>query len=510
MEKPPASQRATAFTPRNKIGFFLGLALFFLLLPLDLDPTNPAIPRILAVAALMAAWWITEAIPIPVTSLLPLVLFPVLGIMDAKKVAPIYMNSNIFLFMGGFILALAIEKWGLHRRIALNVIRLLGVRPRRLVLGFMIATAFLSLWISNTATTMLMLPIALSVIRRMEKAMGGREESVFPVALMISIAYAASIGGTGTLIGTPPNISFTRILAISFPEAPEISFGVWFAMAFPLVIVFLGLSWMLLTTVLFPLGKENVEGAREVLLAERNELGRMSREERIVLVLFVLTALLWICRADIRFGGTVLAGWASRLGLEGVDDSTVAMFTAILLFLIPAKRAKGRLMDWETAVRLPWGILLLFGGGFALASGFKETGLTSWIGEKFLPLAGTSPKLLVLATSSLLTFLTEVTSNTATTEMILPLLASIAVSLHIHPLLLMIPATLSASCAFMLPVATPPNAIVFGSGRVPIQTMAKAGILMNILGIILIFLTLFTLGTFLFGITPDALPAWAH
>jgi len=312
------------------------------------------------------------------------------------------------------------------------------------------------------------------------------------------------------LIGTPPNISFTRILAISFPEAPEISFGVWFAMAFPLVIVFLGLSWMLLTTVLFPLGKENVEGAREVLLAERNELGRMSREERIVLVLFVLTALLWICRADIRFGGTVLAGWASRLGLEGVDDSTVAMFTAILLFLIPAKRAKGRLMDWETAVRLPWGILLLFGGGFALASGFKETGLTSWIGEKFLPLAGTSPKLLVLATSSLLTFLTEVTSNTATTEMILPLLASIAVSLHIHPLLLMIPATLSASCAFMLPVATPPNAIVFGSGRVPIQTMAKAGILMNILGIILIFLTLFTLGTFLFGITPDALPAWAH
>lgn len=497
-------------TMRNRIGLWIGLLLFLLFLLVDVDAGNPLIGRILAVAALMAVWWITEAIPIPATSLLPLLLFPLLGIMDAKKVAPIYMNSNIFLFMGGFILALAIEKWGLHRRIALQVIRLLGVRPRRLVLGFMVATAFLSLWISNTATTMLMLPIALSVIDRMNRGPdGGGGEPRFPLVLMISIAYAASIGGTGTLIGTPPNISFARIFAISFPEAPDISFSVWFAMAFPLVVVFLGVCWLILTRLVFPLGGGTVAGAREILEAERRGLGKMGREERAVLVLFGMTALLWITRADVDFGGRVVRGWSSRLGLAGVDDSTVAMFTAVLLFLVPARRRRGRLMDWNTALRIPWGILLLFGGGFALASGFKETGLTAWIGERFLPLAGTSPNVLVLATSSLLTFLTEVTSNTATTEMILPLLASISVSLHIHPLLLMIPATLSASCAFMLPVATPPNAIVFGSKRVPIGAMVKAGIVMNLVGIVLVFLTVTILGTFLFGITPGTLPEWA-
>ena len=499
-----------AYTTRNRVGFWLGIFLFTLFLFVDLDPANRLISRIVAVALLMAVWWITEAIPIPVTSLVPLVFFPILGIMGAKQVAPIYMNSNIFLFMGGFILALAIEKWGLHRRIALGVIHILGVRPRRLILGFMIATAFLSLWISNTATTMLMLPIALSVIARMSRSEEGGKEGTFPLVLMISIAYAASIGGTGTLIGTPPNISFTRILAISFPDAPEISFSVWFAMAFPLVVVFLGLAWFVLTRVIFRVDGTAVAGAREVLMGERAKLGPMSREEKIVLFLFILTALLWIGRADIRFGQVVLHGWASRLGFSGVDDSTVAMFTALLLFLIPARRGNGRLMDWPTALRVPWGILLLFGGGFALASGFKETGLTAWIGEHFLPLAGTSPKLLVMATSTLLTFLTEVTSNTATTEMILPLLASISVSLHIHPLLLMIPATLSASCAFMLPVATPPNAIVFGSGRVPMQAMVKAGFILNFLGIGLIFLTVYILGIFFFGITPTELPAWAQ
>ncbi|MFH1680628.1 MAG: DASS family sodium-coupled anion symporter, partial [Candidatus Eisenbacteria bacterium] len=394
-------------------------------------------------------------------------------------------------------------------RIALQVIRMLGVRPRRLILGFMIATAFLSLWISNTATTMLMLPIALSVIERMNRGESGDgPASRFPLVLMISIAYAASIGGAGTLIGTPPNISLTRIFAISFPDAPRISFGAWFGMALPLVVAFLAASWFLLCYAIFPLRGGSIAGAREAVRAERKVLGRLSREESIVLALFVSTAVLWITRADLGIGGVVFRGWASRLGLAGVDDATVAMFTALLLFLIPASAGRGRLMDWRTARRLPWGILLLFGGGFALASAFRSTGLTTWIGEKCIPLVGTSPKILVAAVSTLLTFLTELTSNTATTEMILPVLASIAGTVEVHPLLLMIPATFSASFAFMLPVATPPNAIVFGSGRVPMQAMVRAGIVMNLVGIVLVWITVFLLGTLIFDMAPGRLPPW--
>ncbi|MFH1279827.1 MAG: DASS family sodium-coupled anion symporter [Candidatus Eisenbacteria bacterium] len=504
-QRPPVE-----FTLRNRIGFWLGLALFFLFLFLDPDPERPALGRMLAVTLLMATWWITEAVPIPVTALLPVPLFPLLGIEASKDVAPNYMNSSIFLFMGGFILALAIEKWGLHRRIALNVLRVIGVKPRLLVLGFMIATAFLSMWISNTATAMLMLPIGLSVINRLGPELEDPKRSDrFALVLMISIAYAASIGGTATLIGTPPNLAFTRIFAISYPDAPEISFSIWFAMAFPLAAVFLVTAWALLTRVIFPVGGGAMGGVRSELSRERRELGPMEREEKSVLVVFVLTALLWIFRADIPLGGTVLRGWASRLGVTGVDDATVAMSAAVVLFLIPARRGAGRLMDWTTARRLPWGILILFGGGFALASGFQASELTEWLGRRFLGLEGTSPHILVLATSTLLTFLTEVTSNTATTQIILPILASASATLRVHPLLLMIPATLSASCAFMLPVATPPNAIVFGSRRVPIQAMVKAGIVMNLAGIVLIFLTVTLLGAFLFGITAGAPPEWA-
>jgi sodium-dependent dicarboxylate transporter 2/3/5 len=474
---------------KRRIGFWLGLVLFALALVfLDLEPGQPRVTRMTAVALLMATWWVTEALPIPVTSLLPLLLFPILGIMPGQDTASTYMNSSIFLFMGGFIIALSIEKWGLHRRIALGVIGFLGSRPRMIVLGFMIATAFLSMWISNTATAMLMLPIGLSVVSQIESE-GGRTDfsERFALVLMLSIAYAANVGGMGTLIGTPPNLAFARIFSITFPEAPEISFSKWLLLGVPLIVVFLAVIWVFLTFAVHPIGGTQAACSRDVIRRERQGLGPMGPEEKRVLGVF---------------------GWSDLLGLDGVDDGTVAMFMAILLFALPATERGRRLMDWETATQLPWGILLLFGGGFALAAGFKQSTLDVWIGGHFQPLAGTSTTGQIITVSTLVTFLTEVTSNTATSQMFLPILAAIAEGIRMNPLLLMIPATLSASCAFMLPVGTPPNAIVFGSGRVPMISMVRAGVLLNLIGVVLVYFTVMFLARFIFGISLTELPHW--
>ena len=476
----------------------------------------------LAVTVLMAAWWMTVAIPIPATSILPMVLFPVLGILPSGTTAANYTNNNIFLFMGGFILALGIQRWSLHRRMALHVVHVVGTNPARMVLGFMLATAFLSMWISNTATALMMLPIALAVIGSMREVAAGKSMGGFAPALLLGVAYSASIGGLATPIGTPPNISFLRILEILYPQAPNYSFGRWVVAFVPLVVIFLPIAWLVLTRVVHKLRRESVGAGRRVIEDGIRGLGPMSLSEKRMLWIFATTAILWITRGDLVLGSFVIPGWAGlierALGLEYLSgylhDATVAVAMAILTFLIPGdpdERGRPRkLMDWETAVQLPWGILLLFGGGFALALAFKESGLSAHLGGSFAgQLEGLPPILLVAGICFLLTFLTEVTSNTATTEVVLPVLAGTAGAMGINPLLLMIPATLSASCAFMLPIATPPNAIVFGSGELEMRQMVRAGILLNLIGVILISLIFYFLSSSLLGIDLTSVPAWA-
>jgi len=500
---------------RNRLtSLMLGpLAALLLMAFFDLAPGNPAVTRMAAVALWMAIWWITEAVPLAVTALLPVALFPLLNIMSGKLVAPLYFNSIIFLFIGGFIIALAMQRWNLHKRIALYIIRLVGLSASRLVLGFMVATAFLSMWISNTATTMMMVPIALAVIYKLDESVDESTASGakrFSVGLLLGIAYAASIGGIATLVGTPPNLSFARIFAINFEQAPEISFTQWIVFALPLTILMLAFAWFYLSRIYAP-AKGSARVRSDVFRRELKALGPMSREERWVLLVFALTAVLWITRSDIAMGSFSFTGWATRLGLSGlVDDGTVAITMAILLFIIPASAGGAkRLMGWSDTVKLPWGIVLLFGGGFALASGFKESGLSQWCGDQLSGIAGLHPILIVLIVCLLITFLTELTSNTATTEMILPILAATAVAIQVNPLLLMVPATLSASCAFMLPVATPPNAIVFGSDRITVAQMARTGLVLNLVGAVLITLVLFTVGRLVLGIDLNVMPEWA-
>jgi sodium-dependent dicarboxylate transporter 2/3/5 len=489
-------------------------------------PALSEMPRLaratLATAVLMASWWITVAIPIPATSLLPLVLFPVFGVLTSKQTAVNYASEIIFLFMGGFILALGIARWGLHRRIALHIVQIFGTNPSRMVLGFMVATAFLSMWISNTATSLMMLPIALAVVASLREVDGDRMKGFAP-ALLLGIAYSASIGGLATPIGTPPNISFLRISEILFPAAPPISFGSWFVAILPVVIVFLPIAWIVLVRLFgyrAPSGSSTA--GREVIAGEIRALGTMSGAERRMLWIFVITAVLWITRGDLDLGTFRIPGWASlveawlpgRFAAGHLHDATVAMGMALLTFLIPGDRQPdGRrpaLMDWDTAVQLPWGILLLFGGGFALALAFKESGLAEYFAASFArQVGGLPPFFLVIATCLMLTFLTEVTSNTATTEVLLPILAGTATAMGVHPFLLMLPATLSASCAFMLPIATPPNAIVFASGEVEIRDMVRAGLILNLIGVLVIATLFFLVSSRLLGLDLSTMPIWA-
>lgn len=496
---------------KRRFGLFLGpfLALIILIF-FDLDPQNPLVTRTAAVAILMATWWITEAIPIAATALVPVVLFPFLGIMTGKSTAAIYFNHIIFLFIGGFIVALAMQKWGLHRRIALRIIMFIGVSLQKIFLGFMVATAFLSMWISNTATTMMMIPIALAIITKLEDSLGADKVIRFSAGLLIGIAYAASIGGVATLIGTPPNLSFSRILKIYFPNAPDITFAGWFAFGLPFALVFLFIAWRLLVRLYAP-RRESFMTDKSIFRDEYKRLGRISFEEKIILSAFVLLAVLWLFRRDIQIGSFAIPGWTNIMPEPGfIDDGTIAIFVALLLFLIPARsEGKGRIMDWKTAVRLPWGIVILFGGGFALALGFKESGLAVWLGQQLTGLSQFPPILIVLSICLMMTFLTELTSNTATTEMILPILGSLAVAIQTNPLLLMIPATLSASCAFMLPVATPPNAIIFGTERIAMRDLVRTGVILNFAGALLITAAVYLLARYIFDIDPGVFPGWA-
>ena len=466
----------------------------------DLAPERPAIDRTAAVAAWMAIWWITEAVPLAVTALLPVVLLPALGVMDGKDVASEYFNHIVFLFLGGFVVALAIERWGLHRRIALRILLLFGARPTRILLGFMVATALLSMWISNTATAMMMVTIVLAVVRKIEERSAGEATRRFVAGLLIGVAWSASMGGIATLVGTPPNLSFARIYERTFPDAPTIDFATWMTFALPISAALLLVGWAVLALAFVPRGG-GLTIDRSVLEEEARGLGPMTREERSVLAVFLALVALWLFRSDIDLGGAVIPGWSRWLAEPRfVNDGAVAVGAALLLFVWPTSRApSGRLMDWETAVRLPWHIILLFGGGFALATAFTHSGLSDWLGESLKDGAPSSPALLIGVLCLGVTFLTELTSNIATTEMLLPVVAGLARALELHPLALMVPVTLSCSCAFMMPVATPPNAIVFGSERIRIAEMARVGLLMNLVGVLVIAAAAVFLAPIVFG-----------
>tara|TARA_B110000467_G_scaffold48182_1_gene44176 strand:+ start:440 stop:1981 length:1542 start_codon:yes stop_codon:yes gene_type:complete len=482
-----------------------GLAVFvaILLMPLA-EGMSESGQRILAVVALMAIWWVGEGTSLALTALLPLVLFPMLGIMPSKQVAPNYANHLIFLFLGGFMIALAMEKWNFHKRLALWIVNAMGTDPKRIVLGFMIATAFLSMWISNTASTMMMLPVAMAVVRQiaLDASLNGERnsdsqkkiENGLGLVLMLGLAYSASIGGVGTPIGTPPNIVFAGFYKNLFPDNPEISFFKWMTMALPIVLIFIPITWVYLCRFVSPFPINQIKGGESgIIQKELDTLGLMSRAEKIVATVFCLTALLWIFRRPIVIGDFILPGWSNIFeNPKYLHDSTVAMAMGILLLVFPVNGVKGIALngktewfalDWKTVQsKTPWGILILFGGGFALAAGFGLSGLDKWIGSKLNGVSDWPLWLTVLVICLAVTFLTELTSNTATTTMILPILGMAAVAATIHPLFFMVPATLAASFAFMLPVATPPNVIVFGSGWVSIPKMSKAGFILNLLG----------------------------
>ncbi|TLP76795.1 SLC13 family permease [Nesterenkonia sphaerica] len=511
-------------------GGVLGAVLIYFIMPGDIEIW----PRLTAATAvLMAVWWMTEAIPIPATALIPLIVFPVLvpegdagagdepaGGVAFDDVGANYGNNIIFIFMGGFMLALAMQRWNLHRRIALVTLRMMGSNPAALIAGFMIATGFLSMWVSNTATAVMMLPIGISVLMLVRKILAGDDpdsadtaeqadeetkktviKSKFGTALMLGIAYAASVGSLGTIIGTPPN----TLLAGHMSENHDVSitFGHWMLVGVPISVVMMLLTWFVLTKVVFRPEMDTIPGGAELIRGELKKLGPMSQGEIRVLLIFVLAAASWV---SIPLGTDGLIG----LGVLGedaepfIDDAGIAITIGLLLFLLPAGGDANRgvrLLDWDYAVKLPWGVLLLFGGGLALSGQFGESGLSDWLGTQVEGLAGVPLWVLVGVTALGVLILTEMTSNTATAATFLPVASGVAMGTGVEPLVLAAPVALAATCAFMLPVATPPNAIAYGSGYVTIGQMIKGGLLLNAAGVVIITLASMTLLVWVFGLT---------
>lgn len=462
----------------QRIGLLLGPLLFLLLLvffrPAGLPVTGVAV---LATTLWMAIWWTTEAIPIAVTALLPVILFPLTGVLGAPEATAPYGHYIVFLFLGGFMIAMAVERWNLHRRIALATIYLIGSNLRMIILGAMIATAFLSMWISNTATSVMMLPIAMAIAKQLADDPNTKkdENAIFGKALMLAIAYSASIGGMATLIGTPVNGVLLGQVETVF--GVEIGFMDWFQIGFPVSVALLLICWWYLTRIAFTFPTTAFSGGRAEIRRLQKEQGPITREEVKVLVVFTITALAWIFRKPFL---TAIS--------PGINDTVIAMAGATALFLVPGREKGTQLLTWKQAVKLPWGVVLLLGGGFALAAGFEAGGLQEYIAENLSVPESVGLLLIILLVVTAVNFLTEITSNVATTSMLLPVLAVAAGPLGVSPSMLMVPATLAATCAFMLPVATPPNAVVFGSGYLTIPDMARAGLRMNLISIVLISL----------------------
>lgn len=477
-------------------GFVLGpLAFVLILLLFKPEKLSYGGVAILASTTWVAIWWITEAIPIAVTALLPIVLFPLSGGLDLSTTTASFGHKYIFLYIGGFIIAIAIEKWNLHKRIALNIIYLIGSDIKKIILGFMVATAFLSMWISNTATAVMMLPIGIAIITQLKDHPYSveNETNLFGKALMLAIAYSASIGGIATLIGTPPNLVLAGVVSNIYQY--EITFLQWFMFGFPISVVLIFICWKYLTSYAFNFKQKEFPGGKAEIKRLMQLLGKISYEEKMVAAIFATTAFFWITRSFLL----------NKL-IPNLDDTIIAIIFAIALFLIPAKHHQEKLMTWEDALKLPWGILLLFGGGLAIASGFESSGLAVWIGNQMTTLAGMTTIILILLLIAAVNFLTEITSNTATTAMLLPVLAPMAVIVDIHPFILMVAAAGAASCAFMLPVATPPNAVVFGSGYLRIPDMVSKGFVMNLLSIIILTLCVYFLLPILWDLTVEGFP----
>jgi sodium-dependent dicarboxylate transporter 2/3/5 len=467
------------------------VSFFLVLFLVDFGPDKFNAEIVAAATISMAVLWMTEVIPLSATSLIPLIIFPLFGVLEANTIAQSYINSTIFLFIGGFIIALAMEKWNLHKRVALTVILWFGSSPSGVVLGFMIATAFISMWISNTATALMVLPIGLAIMHKLEDEYGKEDMLPFSKALMLGIAFACTIGGIATLIGTPPNLVFLRVYSISFPDKPPILFGEWIKIALPISIVMLIIFWYLIAKVFYPV-KKGLEFDPVILRKEKESLGKTTYEEKVVMTVFVITSLLWLFRVELDLGFVKIPGWSKLLPhYKLIDDGTVAIMMAFLLFILPTNSGeskRGYIIDNDVIRKVPWDIILLFGGGFAIAEGFIKSRLSEIIGRQFIALNGFPLIVIIGVICLVITFLSEVTSNTATAQIALPVLASLAIQINTDPLLIMIPATIAASMGFMLPISTPPNAIIFSSERLKIIDMVKPGIFLDFICIIIITL----------------------
>ncbi len=496
----------------RRLGLAGGVFAFFLI---GLAPGPAALPVAAqwtaATGALMAIWWLTEALPPAVTALVPIVLLPLTGAMAADDITRPYASETNLLFLGGLMIATAVERWNLHRRMALWIIFSFGRSPSGLVFGFMAATATISAWISNAATTMMMLPIAAAVLGHFHDDNPEVERELAP-PLLLAIAHSATIGGLATIVGTPPNAVFVGQMAKLFPEAPPVGFLQWTLIGAPIALTLVPVTWFYLVRFASPLWKRDTVLDRGAIAAQRMALGSMSTAEKRVLAVFAATAVLWMFRVPIHAEGFSVPGWSELLSNARLPgDSTVAVGMALLLFLIPSGQADGgRLLDWKTANKIPWSVLVLLGGGFALADATRVTGLAEWIGNGLGGLGQVSALTKVFVLCLSITFLTEVMTNTALTTIMMPVLAASAVASGTDPLLLMVPCTLSASLGFMMPSGTAPNAIVFSTGHLTAAYMAKVGFALNLISILVVTAATFLLAGPVFGISMDSLPAWAQ
>ncbi|MDO5828526.1 MAG: DASS family sodium-coupled anion symporter [Methanocorpusculum sp.] len=498
-------------------GLLAGIAAFIIVMLLPLESVMPHAAKLTAaVTVMMIIFWITQPIPIEATALIPLVAFPLLGVLSVTGAATPYADNVIFLFMGGFMLAMAMQRWNLHKRIALKIISITGTSPTRLILGFMIATAFLSMWMSNSATAMMMIPIAIAIIitvipNKKPKEMD-KSEKAFAGCLVLGIAYAAGVGGIATLIGTPANAVFASMLAKFYPEAPPVDFFSWFMFGVPFVAVMLVIMWLWLTKIAYRKMPKTLDHTKDVLTKELEALGPMSRGEKNTLFVFIFAALAWIFKDPKEIGNIIIPGinslyTAGILPIK-VEDCTIAIFAAILLFMLPISWKKHEFtLNWKWASKIPWGVLLLFGGGMSLSAAFKASGLSEAIAQAFTGIQ-VAPVILVLLLAVVVMILTEFTSNTAVANIMIPVMAGVAAGLSMNPFILMMTVAVASSLAFMLPVATPPNAVAYGTDYVEMKDMVTAGWFLNLIGIILFTIFLFTLGLSIFGIGVG-LPEWA-
>ena len=486
------------------VGLVLGVVAFVaLLLAPAPEGLSAAGWRTTAVVALIAVWWVTEAIPLSATALLPLALFPLLDVMPITETAFPYANPIIFLMLGGFIIALGMQRWGLHRRIALNLVALVGARPANVVGGFMLAAGLVSMWVFNTTTTVMMVPIALSVIEFVAQGAGDNPErramsERFATVLMIAIAYAATIGGMGTLIGTAPNAVLAGFMSETY--GITVIFGEWMLVGVPTVAIMLPLTWLVLTRIAFPLRMPAVPGQAQMIADQLAALGPMSRGERTVAAIVAATAFLWVFRPVVE----------RATGID-LNDTSIAFLGALAMFVVPVEPRKAIfVLSGEWAAKLPWGVVVLFGGGLSLAAGIKGSGLADWIGGEAGGLSDLPTLLVIFAVVVLMILLTELTSNTATTATFLPIVAAIAIGIGENPLLLVFPTVLAASCAFMMPVATPPNAVVFASGHIRIAQLIRGGVLANLIGLCVTMVITYTVVQLVFGIEFGVVPDWAN